>query len=488
MQWPSYGNNLWQDRYSPDTTLTPATVANLHPVFNVTLPGPTGGNESYPLEQGGVLYVTTMAAEVLALNATTGAVMWSYTPPKSQYKLPQINRGVTLGDGFVYVLTADDRLIALNQSNGQVVFNVQVANPADFEFESMAPQFAAGELIVGVAGGDEGVRGFAQAYDGKTGKQLWKFYTVPARGQSWMPASGDHGGGAVWTTPTVDVATHTVYIGTGNPSPDYFGKARPGANPDTDSVVALDLRTGQRKFAAQEVAHDLWDYDVASPSILFRASSNKLVVGEAGKDGEWYEWDAATGQRIISPVAFVKQAHSPPTKQGTKEWPGPDGGANYGPSAYDPISQTVFVAGIDGPETLFAEATPHSGRTVDLGTRQSTAATKDWTGTVTGINVLSGEIKWQVTTKTPPIGGVTASAGGLIWYGQANGMLTARQSETGKVAWQQQLGAPIGSAPIVYQWRGNTYVTVVTGGAASLSSLFPYNGSAHLITYEFRKS
>ncbi|MCL6454412.1 MAG: PQQ-binding-like beta-propeller repeat protein [Alicyclobacillus sp.] len=481
--WPSFGNNLWEDRFAPDTQLTPTSVAKLEKVYDFSLPASDGGNESYPVEQDGVLYVTTRNAEVLALRADTGVVVWDDKPPTTAAGLPHINRGVALGDGNVYVLTADDHLVAMRQADGKVVFNVSVANPADFQFESMAPQFADGRLIVGVSGGDEGVRGFVEAFDAQTGRLDWRFYTIPAPGHGWVPASGDHGGGAVWTTPSYDPATHTVYVGTGNPSPDYFGAVRPGANPYTDSVLAIDVRTGQLRFAVQEVSHDLWDYDVASPPLLFPDGSGHTVVGEAGKDGEWYEWNAETGQPVIQPVDFVKVFHRPPTAAGVMEWPGPNGGANYGPSAYDPIRQTAYVAGINGPEKVYAKPVPHSGRTADRGTGQSIPPAADWTGTITAIDVRTGQVRWQVSTHTPPIGGVTASAGGLVWYGTAGGWLTALSADTGAVVWRQQMGTPIGSAPIVYEWQGIPYVTVVTGGASSLTGLFPGSGPAQVVTY-----
>jgi glucose dehydrogenase len=299
-----------------------------------------------------------------------------------------------------------------------------------------------------------------------------------------MPAEGDHGGGAVWTTPSYDADTGRLYFGTGNPSPDYFGEERQGSNPYTDSVVALDADSGKLVWAQQEVPHDLWDYDVASPPLLFPLGA-RTAVGEAGKDGFWYEWDAATGEPLIEPVAFVKQDRKPPTPEGTKVWPGPAGGANYGPSAYNPLTKSAFVAGINGPEILYAKRTEHEGHGIDLGTGQNPAPAEEWSGTITAIAADTGTVRWQIATVTPAIGGVTANAGGVVLFGlsNTNGTFEAVDAATGKRLWQTDTKAPIGSAPIVYEWQGSTYVTIVNGGAKSLTGLYPYSGPAHVLTY-----
>lgn len=478
-----FGNNAWQDRFSPIHNLNPATAARLQLAFQVPLPA-TGSNESFPLEKNGVLYVTTGHGDVLALNAATGGKIWSYVNPrKLPYWMPRLNRGVALGNHHVYVLTPDDYLVSLDAATGYKQYQVKVADSSQGNFESMAPLYANGTVVVGSAGGDEGIRGFVSGYNAATGQKKWQFYTVPPRGQSWMSATGSHGGGTVWTTPAYDPASHSIYFGTGNPSPDYYGKSRPGPDPYTDSVVNLELGNGSMIWAAQEVTHDLWDYDAASPPLLFN-QNGQLTVGEAGKDGYWYEWNANTGQQVTQPVAFVNEGHTPPTATGTKEWPGSDGGANYGPSAYDPATQEVYIAGINGAEILYAGPTHHTSFTPDLGTGQSPAPASTWTGTVTSIGVGTGKIAWQIHTPTPPIGGVTVNAGGLVWFGLQDGTLEAVSAKDGHLVWKTKTPAPIGSAPIVYQQNGHTYVVIVVGGAGSFANLFPYHGQSEVLGYK----
>ncbi|MDB5055216.1 MAG: hypothetical protein JWM44_3266 [Bacilli bacterium] len=484
-EWAYFGNNLWQNRFSPVNHMTPTSISRAALVYDRELSDSKGGNEAYPLMENGILYMTTGKAHVIALDAITGKILWTFIPEIHTTKgMPQINRGVALGSDKIYVLTPDNQLIAIRKIDGVQLFSVIVADAKLGYFETMAPLYADGRVFVGSSGGDEGVRGFVSAYDAETGSKLWQFYTVPEHGQDWMPMDGDHGGGAVWTTPAYDPDSKLLYFGTGNPSPDYFGEARQGPNPYTDSVVALDVITGKIVWYQQEVPHDLWDYDVASPPMLFKVQSN-LVVGEAGKDGFWYEWDAKTGKPFTTPTAFVKQDRKPPTAEGTKVWPGPAGGANYGPSAYSPLNKQVYISGINGPEILYAKKKEHHVGELDFGTGQNPAPAGEWSGTITAIDTETGKQRWQIETATPPIGGVTVNAGNIVVFGQANqtGTLEAVSAKTGELLWSTETGAPIGSAPIIYQLNGHSYLTVVTGGAKSLLSLYPYNGPAHVLTF-----
>lgn len=484
LDWPNAGNNAWADRFSPTTALTPATAVDLQPAFSLPLGSAGTSQEGFPVEAGGTLYLASTGDRALAVDATTGDVDWQYDPAPLHPPdwAPITTKGVGLGKNQVYLLTADDRLIALDRATGKQIFTVSVADPAQAYFESMAPLVADGRVFVGSAGGDEGARGFVAAYDARTGAQLWRLFTVPARGQGWMAKDGFHGGGVVWTTPAFDPASGRIFFGTGNPSPDYFGVSRPGPDPYTDSVVAADAAAGHIAWAGQEVAHDLWDYDAASPPLLFRVGK-ELAVGAAGKNGYWYEWDAADGQALTTPVAFVKEDHSAPTAMGTVEWPGPDGGANYGPTSYSPTLHLAFVTGINGPEKVYGGPETHQQNTVDLGTGEGGVPGQSWTGTLTAIDARTGHVTWQIDTDTPPIGGSCVTAGGLVLFGQENGDLEGVNASNGQVVWKKQLGAPIGTAPIAYETGGQVYVAVVTGGAESLKGVFPSKAAGALVVF-----
>jgi alcohol dehydrogenase (cytochrome c) len=482
--WSLSGQNAWADRTAPVAALTPQTASQLSLAFSVPL-GPAGSNnECYPLEQDGVLYVTGPGDLVEAISAASGKVLWSYRPAAIHQPVwaPVATRGVALGDGLVFLLAADDQLTALDAKTGAVRYSVQVASPAQGYFETMNPVFAKGKVIVGSSGGDEGNRGFVAAYDAPTGQEAWRFYTIPARGTSWVPATGHHGGGAVWTSPTYDPQNGLLYVPVGNPSPDYFGVVRPGPDLYTDSVVALRIGNGTVAWYRQEVPHDLWDYDVASPPLLMSVNGT-TDVAEAGKDGYLYAWNAGTGASAFAPVAFVREDHSPPTPQGVVEWPGADGGANYGPSAYDPRTGLIFVSGIQGGMLVRSETTAVPAQPLDFGTSAIDALGTSWTGTITAVDAKTGKIGWQDATPSPAIGGVTAVRGGVLLFGQENGTLEAVDASSGKAVWADETGMPIAAAPIVYRIGGIIYVAVVTGNSASLRSRFPSQAPSELLVF-----
>ncbi len=490
--WPQSGNNLWGDRFSPITQLTSSNLTQLTLKFSIELNHfRVGGQESEPIELGNYLYVTTSGDGIYAFNATTGALIWNYTPELNLVPgwSPESNRGPAVNRNYVFVLTADDNLLELNRFNGTLVHKFQVANPAQGYSEMMAPLIYKNLAIVGSSGGDEGTRGFIEAVNINTGTTVWKWYSVPPPGVSWnQPATGNHGGGDVWTTPII--VDNLVVAGTGNPSPDFYGELRAGSDPYTDSVVALNIQTGALVWATQEVSHDLWDSDAASPPVAFYLN-NKVAIGEAGKDGYWYETSFASGNSLISPTAFVKVDRTPPSVSGTMEWPGSEGGANYGGSSFDPINETAIIAGINFPTIIKTSSSPppNAQPTNDREDAGSTSITPNGitpSGTITGIDVKNGQILWQHDFSSPSIGGVSSTASGLVFAGFENGDLKALDEKTGKVLWTTNLGAPIAVAPILYKSNGKLYLAVETGGAESLKYQFPYSGPYDLMVFELR--
>ena len=224
----------------------------------------------------------------------------------------------------LFVVTFDDKLQAISQKTGERLWSSSVADPKTGAYESMAPSVYDGKVYVGDSGSEDGVRGFVAAYDQKTGKKLWQFYTVPEAGTGWVPKGG--GGGTIYMPPTIDTKTGIVYVGTGNPAPVIIGDKRPGKNLYTDSILALDANTGELLWYHQEQAHDLWDYDAESPVVLFNAEiegRRRRGVAEAGKNGLLFLLDAKTGKNLFPSVPFVKRDHSPPTEEGPSSAPAP---------------------------------------------------------------------------------------------------------------------------------------------------------------------
>jgi glucose dehydrogenase len=293
-----------------------------------------------------------------------------------------------------------------------------------------------------------------------------------------MPATGRHGGGAVWMPPVIDTATGMLYAATGNPSPDFVGEVRPGADPYTDGILALDARTGRVAWFASLVGHDVSDYDAASPPVLFR---DARAVGEAGKSGLFTLLDSATGRQLHAPARFVTIGAA-----GSVTCPGELGGSNYSPVGYDPGTALAFVSGInycgnyirDDPRAVAS----HQAGTPDLGgdvnPAQDTA-----TGTFTAIDTRTGTVRWQRAMPSPMLGGATV-AGGLVFAGSVSGILYGFDAATGAIRWQRRFSAGFGSAPVVYAVGGREYIAVVSGGAAvtAINQLGPVGGRLYALS------
>src|ERR1700710_3303486 len=328
--WPLFGRDRDNTRFATQDEVNTENVDELGEAWSTGLGPDQYLMESFPLVLGEDVYVTTSTDEVMSINGKTGHINWTYTPEVDFSQSTgvggygiTVNRGVAVEDGKVFVLTFDDKLQAISQKTGERLWSTQAEDPATGAYESMAPSSYDGKVYVGVSGSEDGVRGKISAYDQKTGKEHWTFYTVPKAGTGWVPKGG--GGGTIYMPPTIDTKTGIVYVGTGNPAPVIIGAKRPGKNLYTDSILALDANTGELLWYHQEQAHDLWDYDAESPVVLFNAEiegRRRRGVAEAGKTGLLFLLDAKTGEDLFPPVGFVKRDHKPPTKKGTLECAG----------------------------------------------------------------------------------------------------------------------------------------------------------------------
>ncbi|MBV9279253.1 MAG: PQQ-binding-like beta-propeller repeat protein [Chloroflexi bacterium] len=477
--WPLFGYDAANTRYSHLAQINTATVKRLRVAWKRDEGFGQFTWESFPVVIGRRMYLTTSTDEVMALDAARGTLLWKYVPRVNFLfgiglagaSVPT-NRGVSVAGNRVYELTYDCHLLALDASTGKRLWQVRVADPALGYYETTAPTAWEGLVFVGSSGGDSGARGFVAAYDGRSGARLWQRWTVPAPGHGWVPRSGHHGGAAVWMPPTIDPASGILYVATGNPSPDFQGSVRPGSNPYTDGVMALTARTGAMLWFTPLVQHDLWDYDPASPVVIFnlrRGDKTIRAVGEAGKSGYFYGLRAANGRQLLKPFPFVEERHSPPTRAGTLECPGQLGGSQYSPVAYSPRTRAAYISGIEdctviklagpGASARHEPGSPDLGGAVLAGPRRAR-------GTFTALEVESGRPLWQRAMPAPMIGGATATAGNLVFAGGANGVLYAFDAATGRITWRRSMGASFGSAPIVYRIDGKEYLAVVTGGAA----------------------
>jgi glucose dehydrogenase len=475
--WPYFGGDRDNTRFSPATQITAANVQTLGAAWTYRLGQFQVLSETYPEVLGRTMYVTTSTDEVIALDAVTGKLLWKYAP-QVDFSLSTgiggygvtTNRGVAVANGMVYTLTFDGKLKQVSGATGEELWSATVADPHLGYYETMAPTAWNGLVFVGASGSEDGVRGFVAAYDAKTGKQVWRFYTVPAPGQGWVP-KGRHGGGGVYMPPTVDIRTGLVYVGTGTPSPVLLGTGRQGANLYTDSILALQAQSGKLVWYYQEVPHDQWNYGAASPVVIFDAHINGKTVHavvEAGKDGHVYLLDAGTGKALFPPLAYVKVHHPPPTTKGVVACPGTVGGSPYSPVAYSPLVQAAYVPGINLCFKITITKAVTGGERDFAGTR--VPATKNPTGTFSAVNVNTGKFLWKVNMPTPMIGGAAVTASNLVFTADQHGILYAFDARTGKILWHANARLAAGSAPIVYTVNGKEYVAFALGGSATTAA------------------
>jgi alcohol dehydrogenase (cytochrome c) len=475
--WPYFGRDRDNTRFAPQKQINTSNVSHLGLAWSTSLGAEQYLMESFPVVVGQTIYVTTSTDEVQAINAVTGHVDWVYTP-SVDFSLStgvggygvSVNRGVAVDDGRLFMLTFDDHLQAISQTTGEELWSTSVVNDSTGAYETMAPTVYDGMVFVGDSGSEDGVRGFVAAYDESTGKELWRFYTIPRAGTGWVPKEG--GGGTVYMAPTIDTSSGILYVGTANPAPAIVGTKRPGPDLYTDSILALQASTGHLVWYHQEVAHDLWDYDAESPPVLFDTKvkgRTVRAVAEAGKSGYLFILNAATGADLFPRVAFVKEGHTPPTAKGTLECPGAVGGSQYAPLAFDPEAGAVYVSGINLCQILTV-TTKVVGGEKRFGGDRTTPSKEKPSGTFTAVNVTTGKIMWAHDMPTPMIGGATATAGGIVFTGDQHGTLYAFEAKTGKTLWTASLGLAFGSAPVIYTIDGQEYLLAALGGAALTAS------------------
>ncbi|MCI0590189.1 MAG: PQQ-binding-like beta-propeller repeat protein, partial [Gammaproteobacteria bacterium] len=395
--------------------------------------------------------------------------------------------------------TLDAKLVALDAKSGSLVWETQIADPEKGYSETMAPTAVNGKILIGTNGGEYGIRGFVRAYDAKDGKQLWNFDTIPensvgvwathdATGRDMLrdikaekaalEKLGDPYktlGGGVWQNPAVDLETNRIYVVVGNPSPDLDGSLRPGDNLYTDSLVSVNLDTGEYICHFQYIAHDVWDLDAVSPVILtdVKDKNGKTVPGalHGGKTGHIYVHDRRNCSLIRFSEAMVPQENMwvLPTKEGKRMLPGANGGVEWSPMAVNPDLGLAYAVNLHQPMTYHVESTPYPGGKLWLGGAFKVIPTEAQWGNITAVNYNSGKIAWQVKTEQPMMGGALATAGGLVFAGEGNGWFRAYNAENGTKLWQYQAGAGVNAPAVSYTVNGKQYIAVAAGGNVQLN-------------------
>lgn len=556
-EWPSFGRDYSNQRFSPLGQINRENVDKLGLAWRHKT-GVSASFQTTPLVVDGVMYVSLPYNHVLALDAKTGKPLWRYEHQRrKEWKMccGPANRGVAVGYGKVFIGTVDARLVALNARTGRVEWDIDVVEAAvDTEGQdslsrsdpnsraktsggtgigiAMAPVVYQGKVIVGITGvgyglhidnpredaplgavigvtGRYGRPGFLAAFDVNNGKPVWQFDTIPEHGWegqfrpttpdgvelhrdlaqekanlSQFPDAARFGGGSAWSTPAIDPVNGLLYFGTGNPSPQMNDISRPGDNLYTVSLVALDIRNGKIRWHYQQVPHDLWGYDLASPPVLFDFLHNGKripAVGQAGKTGWFYIHDRLTGELLLKSEAFVPQHNlfAKATFEGTRLYPGILGGANWSPVAVDQSTQQVFVAAIHAPIKYTLHESPGNKGGAPIRYASSEPVEEARWGLLSAIDLTSGKITWQQKTEQPLVGGVLATAGGLVFTGEGNGSFNAYDLTSGKLLWQDKTDAGVNAPPITYEIDGVQYVAVAAGG----NSIFGYKQGDNILVY-----
>jgi PQQ-dependent dehydrogenase (methanol/ethanol family) len=414
--------------------------------------------------------------------------------PVTTYCCGPNNRGVEVFEDKVYLATLDSKLVALDAKTGKVVWQSTIADPELGYSETMAPTVVKGKVLIGTNGGEYGIRGFVKAYDAKDGKLLWTFDTTPensvgvwaekdatgrdmhrniAAEKEQLAKTGDPYktlGGGVWQNPAVDLATNRIYFLVGNPSPDLDGSLRPGDNLYTDSLVSLDLDTGKYVCHFQYIAHDVWDLDAVSPAVLVdvKDKNGKVIPGviHAGKTGHVYVHDRKDCSLIRFSQAMVPQENmwTLPTAEGVRMLPGANGGVEWSPIAVDPNLGVSYAINLHQPMTYHVQSAPYPQGKLWLGGAFKVIPSEQQSGNITAVDYNTGKIRWQVKTPQPMIGGILATAGGLVFAGEGNGRFRAYDSRNGKVLWTFNAGAGVNAPPSSYSVGGKQYVVVAAGG------------------------
>jgi alcohol dehydrogenase (cytochrome c) len=501
VDWPSWGNTTENTHFAELAQVNGGNVQRLRVAWTRSEGFGQFEWETFPVVVGSTMYYSTNTDEVVAVDASTGRLLWSYVPEVSFLLGPQgadavpVSRGVTVGAGRVYDLTADDQLIALDAHTGKRLWDVHVANPNAGYSENSPGTYWDGEIIIGGPAGDAGLRGFVAAYDASNGRRLWRTYVIPARGNGWLAGGGAHGGGDVWMAPTVDPRSNTVYVATGDPTPAFSNAQRKGCDPWADATVALDARTGTLKWGHSEVCEDSWDYDTdQSPMLLDVPVGGHTVraVGDGSKAGFYSILNAHTGSLIARSPELTRYSHPHlrPTRTGAVVCPGIFGGLEYGPPAYSPLEQAIYVPGIDMcmRYTVDSAATIRDHRSGAPDLAGTAVQVGPATGVIAALAASTGHVAWSKALPKPAAGGALATAGGVVFVGDDDGYLYALAAHTGATLWRTHLGLRFGSAPIAYEIAGVEYIAVVAGGSAVTVSGDAPPGEGKLFVFRLGRS
>jgi len=489
--WPTYHGNLSGNRFSPLNQINTSNVERLAPRWMFSIPQTPRPLQVTPIVVDGVMYVTSVN-EAYALDARSGREIWHYSRPRSKNLAGDaasgINRGVAILGDRVFMVTDNAHLIALHRFTGQLLWEVEMADSSQNYGSTSAPLVVNDLVIAGVSGGDEGIRGFLDAYRASTGERAWRFWTIPARGEpgseTWVGRAIEHGCGATWLTGSYDPQANLLYWPTGNPCPDYNGDERKGDNLYTSSVLALEPATGKLRWYYQFTPHDLHDWDATETLMLvdapFHGQPRKLLL-QGNRNGFFYVLDRITGKVLLA-EPFIKRITwasgigadgrpkllpgNEPTAEGQLGCPSVAGAANWPSDAYSPVTGLFYMFAEESCD-IYSKNDQwwEAGKSFYGGGTRSAPAGGPNGKFLKAIDIQTGKTTWEI----PDVGGgilgsgLMATAGGLVFYGDGSGAFIAADSKSGKLLWHFNTGQSLKSGPMTYTVDGKQYIGLAAG-------------------------
>lgn len=499
--WPMYHGTYKSLHYSELTQITPENVKNLELAW-VYQQRSLEKLETTPLVIDGVMYLTEAPQTAVAVDPTNGRPFWYFEPPMPDVVYSccgKVNRGVAYQDGVIFHVTHDAKVFALDARTGRKKWETTVVDYRKGYALTHAPLVAKDKVIVGTAGGELGIRGFLIALDIKTGKEVWRFKLVPEPGEpgheTWGGDSWKYGGASIWLTGSYDPELNLTYWGTGNPGPDWNPTKRPGDNLYSDSVVALDLDTGKLKWHFQFTPHDEWDWDAVQTPVLvdreWKGRTRKLMLW-GNRNGFFYVLDRASGEFLLG-EPFVKQTWAKgldakgrpikipgqgPSKEGTRAWPGVQGGTNWYAPSYSPRTGLFYLTAWDDYVSTYYswDQEYEQGQWYVAGgvkspvppTRRErimTRTTQDGYAAVRALDPLTGKKVWDYAMSDMSEAGVLTTASDVLFSGNREGHFFALDARSGKLLWTKYLGGQVIASPMTYSVNGKQYVAIASGGA-----------------------
>jgi alcohol dehydrogenase (cytochrome c) len=492
--WINYSSTYDNQRFSRLDQINRGNVANLELQW-IWQASSLEKFETTPLVVDGVLYTVQAPNDVVALDAATGRVFWTYhheNLPVARACCGRVNRGLAIHGETLFMGTIDAHLLAIDAISGQLLWNTKVAEAADFYSITMSPLVVGDKVMIGTGGGDGATRGSISAYDVHTGTELWRFYTIPGKGEpgneTWSGDSWMRGGAAVWNHAAYDPETNLAFWGTGNPSPDWDGRVRLGDNLWSDSVVALDVDTGKLAWAYQFTPHDELDYDSTQPPILadvqWQGRTRKGMLW-ANRNGLMYLLDRTTGE-FLNGKPFVTvnwmdgfdakgRPHQVlfPSAEGTLIHPHTHGATNWAPQSYSPRTQLYYVShwedstiiGVEGEFPRTPASNPRQTGMGQVDQKPFFNTEEEAHGVIRAYDPRTLDPVWEFTMSDITWAGTLVTAGDVVFGGGREGYFLALDAMTGELLWKQSVGGQVNAGAMSYAVDGKQYVAIAAGNA-----------------------